>query len=96
MSTRTAADIAADLWRLRDEADALALRTAGAAVLEMPEGTREALQEATRALYLGDLDRNALARLVIRALSPDLLRVLDERGTLEAFHAARGTTPEDT
>lgn len=87
--SRTAADIAADLWRLRDEADALALRTAGAAVREMPKGAQEALREATRAIYLGDIDRNALARLVIRALSPTLLRVLEERGDGAAFEVAR-------
>jgi hypothetical protein len=90
VSERTATDIAADLWRLRDEADALAVRTAGAAVREMPEGTQEALREATRAIYLGDLSRDALARLVIRALSPDLSRVLDERGAADAFNVARG------
>jgi hypothetical protein len=35
MPARRRADIAADLWRLRDEADALALRTVATAVHEM-------------------------------------------------------------
>lgn len=92
---RSPADIAADLWRLRDEADALAHRMAAKAVEEQPEGVRTALEEATSALYLKDMSLEALAHRVLRALSPELYRVLEERGPVAAFHVARCETPED-
>jgi transcriptional regulator with XRE-family HTH domain len=92
---RAASDIAADLWRLRDEADALAHRVAAKAVEEQPEGVRTALEEATSALYLKDMSLESLAYRVLRALSPELLRVHEERGPKAAFHVARGETPED-
>jgi vacuolar-type H+-ATPase subunit E/Vma4 len=93
-ASRSASDIAADLWRLRDEADALAHRMAAKAVKEQPEGVRAALQEATAALYLKDMSLEALAHRVLRALSPELERVLTERGPEAAFHVARSTHPE--
>lgn len=91
MSERTASDIAADLWRLRDEADTLAHHVAGQAVAALPDGVREALQEATAGLYFGEEHKHpAKPRAIIRALSPDLYRVLDERGERAAYDVARG------
>ncbi len=90
MSERPLADILADAWRLRDELDAAAVRAAHAKIEALPEGVREALEQATRALYLKDLSREALAWQVIRALDPDLHRILEERGEQAAYDVVRG------
>lgn len=90
MTARPLPDILADAWRLRDELDAAAVRAAHAKIETLPEGVRTALQEATSALHLGDMDRNALAHRVIRALDPDLHRILEERGEEAAFRVVRG------
>lgn len=87
---RSASDIAADLWRLRDEADRLAHRTVAKVVEEQPDGVRTALEEATAALYLKDMNLEALAHRVIRALSPEVYRVLEERDELAAYKVVRG------
>lgn len=93
MSGRPLADLLADAWRLRDELDAAAVRAAHVKIETSPDGVQEALREATRALYLGDLNRDTLAHLVIRALDPDLYRILDERGASVAYAVARGEEP---
>lgn len=87
---RTASDIAADLWRLRDEADALAHATVAKVVEAQPEAVQRALEEATRAAYLKDMSLEALAYRVIRALSPEVLRVLEERGPQAAYDVVHG------
>jgi hypothetical protein len=89
MSERTASDIAADLWKLRDEADALAHRTVSAVVDEMPDGVRTALQEATAALYFRESHKwEGKFWAIIRALSPEVERVLEERGAEAAYAVA--------
>jgi transcriptional regulator with XRE-family HTH domain len=87
---RSPADIAADLWRLRDEADALAHATVAKVVEAQPEAVQRALEEATRAAYLKDMSLEALAYRVIRALSPEVLRVLEERGPQAAYDVVHG------
>lgn len=88
--TRPIEDILADAWRLRDELDAAAVDLSGQRLQDGPEGVLTAVQEATRALYLGDIDRNQLAHLVIRALDEDIYRILEERGAEAAYDAAHG------
>jgi hypothetical protein len=89
-ASRSASDIAADLFRLRDEADALAHRTVAKVVEAQPENVQEALREATQALYLKDMSLEALAHRVLRALSPELERVLEERGERAAYDIVHG------
>ena len=93
MSVRPLPELLAEAWRLRDELDAAAIRAAHAKIEALPEGVQTALREATSALYLGDMDRNALAYRVIRALDPDLYRILEERGAQAAYDVVRGEEP---
>ena len=93
MSDRPLPELLVEAWKLRDELDAAAVRAAHAKIETHPEGVRTALREATCALYLGDMDRNALAYRVIRALDPDLLRILEERGGQAAYDVVRGEEP---
>lgn len=90
MSERPLADILADAWRLRDELDAAAIRAASAKIETLPDGVQDALREATAALYFGPGTFEARLEKIIRALDPDLYRVLDERGAKAAYDVARG------
>jgi hypothetical protein len=51
---------------------------------------QRALEEATAAAYLKDMSLEALAYRVIRALSPEVLRVLEERGPQAAYDVVHG------
>ena len=93
---RTASDIAADLWRLRDEADRLAHRTVSAVVEEQPDNVQEALRIATAALYFHESHKwEGKFRSIIRALSPELDRVIDERDVKAAYYVAHGEDGTD-
>ena len=88
---RTASDIAADLWRLRDEADRLAHRTVAAVVEEQPDNVQQALQTALAALHFRETHKwEGKFRSIIRALSPELDRVISERDVEAAYSVAHG------
>lgn len=91
MSERPLADILADAWKLRDELDAAAIRAAHAKIGTLPDGVQEALREATAALYFGQKHKwEGRFGAIIRALDPDLFRVLDERGAKAVYDVAHG------
>jgi hypothetical protein len=88
---RTASDIAADLWRLRDEADALAHATVAKVVEAQPESVQEALRELTEMLYHKQTHKwEGMIQRTIAALSPEVAKVLDERGEHAAYKVAHG------
>lgn len=88
---RTPSDIAADLWRLRDDADRLAHRTVVKVVEAQPKNVQEALQELTGMLYHKQTHKwEGMIQRTIAALSPEVAKVLDERGEHAAYKVAHG------
>lgn len=88
---RTPSDIAADLWRLRDEADALAHRTVAKVVEAQPENVQDALRELAEMLYFKqDHKWEGMIQRTIGMLSPEVAKVLDERGESAAYKVTHG------
>ncbi len=80
-----------EAWKLRDELDKAAKTASGAKVRRASAGVRKALEEATSAIYFKESHKyEAKFHAIIRALDPDVYRVLTERGPADAWHVAHG------
>lgn len=88
---RSPSALAADLWRLRDEADALAHQTVAKVVEAQPENVRNALRELTAMLYFKERHKwEGMIQRTIGVLSPEVAKVLDERGEAAAYKVTHG------
>lgn len=85
---RSPSALAADLWRLRDEADTLAHWTVAKVVEAKPENVQDALRELTAMLYFKERHKwEGMIQRTIAVLSPEVAKVLNERGEAAAYNA---------